>query len=194
VTVVCALDIARIWCYNLHSKMPSKVLPKSKSKVRVYLTFSDGLWQILARTDHIIAKLRQKELRQYGMTMNEAIVLFTVLRLKLSTPANISQQLFWEPHTVSEQLKSMETKGLIKKVRDLQRHNLIRVEVTEKGLEAYRESARRKSTREIMSALSKDEQVQLWNLLAKLRGKAMSDLGLVGPEPFPSSDPSKFRD
>ena len=160
------------------------------------MTFSDGLWQILARTDHIIAKLRQKELRQYSLTMNEAIVLFTVLRLKgqSSTPANISQQLFWEPHTVSEQLKSMETKGLIKKVRDLQRHNLIRVEVTQKGLEAYRDSARRKSTREIMSALSKEEQVQLWNLLAKLRGKAMSDLGLVGPEPFPSSDPSKFRD
>jgi DNA-binding MarR family transcriptional regulator len=175
--------------------MPSRVSGKSKSKVRVYLTFSDGLWQMMARTDHIIAKLRQKELRRYGITMNEAIVLFTVLRLKgLVTPANISQQLFWEPHTVSEQLKSMEAKGLIRKVRDLQRQNLIRVEITERGLEAYRQSAKRKSTRELMSVLDKEDQVQLWTLLAKLRERAMHESGLGYPEPFPPSDPSKFRD
>jgi DNA-binding MarR family transcriptional regulator len=175
--------------------MPSTESTKKKGNVRVYLTFSDGLWQMLARTDHIIAKLRQKELRQHGINMNEAIVLFTVLRLKaLATPANISQQLFWEPHTVSEQLKSMETKGLIKKVRDLQRQNLIRVEITESGLEAYRQSSKRRSTRDIMSALDKEDQVQLWVLLAKLRERAMRESALGYPEPFPPSDPSKFRD
>lgn len=175
--------------------MPSTVSTKNKAKVRVYLTFSDGLWQMLARTDHLLTKLRQKELRQYGINMNDAIVLFTVLRLKgLATPANISQQLFWEPHTVSEQLKSMEAKGLIKKVRDLQRHNLIHVEITEKGLEAYRQSAKRKSTRELMSVLDKEDQVQLWTLLAKLRERAMHESGLGYPEPFPPSDPTKFRD
>lgn len=161
--------------------------------MRVRMTLSDGLWQILARTDHIIAKARQKELRQYGITMNDAIVLFTAIRLKrLATPANISRQLFWEPHTVSEQLKAMEAKGLITKARDLARHNLIRVEVTEKGLEAYRQSARRISTRRAMSALSRDEQVQLWTLLAKVRERTRHDMGLDDAEPFPPSDPSQF--
>jgi len=154
------------------------------------MTLGDGLWQILARTDHVVAKLRQKELRQYGITMNDAIVLFTAIRLKrLATPANISRQLFWEPHTVSEQLKAMEKKGLIKKVRDLERHNLIRVDVTEKGLEAYRESSRRKSTRKVMSSLSKDEQIEMWALLAKIRQGAMRELGIDDFEPFPPSDP-----
>ena len=166
-------------------------MDKSTKKVRVHLTFSDGLWQIMARTDHIVAKARQKELRQYGITMNDAIVLFTAIRLKrLATPANISRQLFWEPHTVSEQLKAMEAKGLIRKARDLARHNLIRVEVTEKGFEAYRQSSRRKSTRKVMSVLSKDEQVQLWILLAKIRQKTMQEFGIDDFDPFPPSDPN----
>ena len=174
--------------------MKPTVSDNTRKNARVYLTFGDGLWQMLARTDHIITKLRQKELRQYGINMNDAVVLFTVVRLKrLATPANMSRQLFWEPHTVSEQLKSMEKKGLVRKVRDLERQNLIRVEATEKGLEAYRESARRKSTREIMSVLTKEDQVQLWTLLAKIRERAMQKAGLHLADPFPPSDPNKLR-
>lgn len=166
----------------------------SNNKVRVYLTFNDYLWQIIARTDHIITKLRQKELRQFGINMNEAIVLFTVLRLrKLATPANISRQLFWEPHTVSEQLTGMEKKELVRKVRDLERRNLVRIAVTEKGLEAYRKSAIRKSTREVMSVLTRDEQVQLWKLMAKIRGKAISKLGLDISDPFPPDSPPDMK-
>jgi DNA-binding MarR family transcriptional regulator len=153
------------------------------------MTLVDGLWQIMARTDHIVAKARQKELRQYGITMNDAIVLFTVIRLKkLATPTNISRQLFWEPHTISAQLKTMEKKGLVCRVRNPERHNLFRVEVTEKGLEAYRQSARRKSTRKLMSVLSKEEQIQLWALLAKIRQKTMHELGLDDLDPFPPLD------
>ena len=154
------------------------------------MTLSDGLWQILARTDHAIAKVRQKELHQYGITMNDSIVLFTVIRLKnLASPTNISRQLFWEPHTVSGQLKTMEKKGLVRRVKDLKRKNLIRVEITEKGLEAYRLSSLRKSTRKLMSDLSKEEQVQLWILLAKIRQKTMRELGWENLDPFPPSDP-----
>jgi DNA-binding MarR family transcriptional regulator len=173
--------------------MRSTDLGKGNRRVRVNLTFGDGLWQIMARTNHIVAKLRQRELREYGITMNEAVVLLTVIRLKkLATPANISRQLFWEPHTVSEQLKSMETKGLVRRVRDLERRNLIRVEATEKGLEAYRQSARWKSTRKTMSVLTKEEQLQLWALLAKIRERAIRQLGLRGSDPFPPSDPNKL--
>ena len=174
-------------------RMGSATSERVTNKPRVRVIFSDGLYQLLARTDHIVAKSRTKELRQYGITMNDAIVLFTAIRLKRqATPANISRQLFWEPHTVSEQLKAMEAKGLIKKVRDLERQNFIRVEVTEDGLKAYRESSGRKSTRKIMSVLSNDEQVQLWTLLAKIRQRAMLELGLDDFEPFPPSDPNEL--
>jgi DNA-binding MarR family transcriptional regulator len=174
--------------------MATKVSADPQRKnARVRLNLSDGLWQLLARTDHVIAKARQKELRQYGLTMSDAIVLLTVLRLKeQATPANISRQLFWEPHTISVQLRSMEKKGLILRARDLGRRNLIRVEVTDKGKEAYRESARWKSTRKIMSSLSETEKIQMWDFLARMRQRAMEELELDVAEPFPPSDPKEL--
>ena len=121
-------------------------------------------------------------------------MLFTVLRLKgQATPAAISRQLFWELHSVSEQLTRMEAKGLIRKVRDLGRRNLIRAEVTEKGVKVYHKSSRRRSRREIMSVLTKEEQLQLWELLAKLREKALHELGVPGSDPFPPSDSGELR-
>jgi DNA-binding MarR family transcriptional regulator len=160
---------------------------------RLNMTLGDGLWQILARTNHLVVKVRQKELREYGITMNDSVVLVSTLRLKeLATPTNISRQLFWEPHTVSAQLKIMEKKGLIRRVHDLGRHNLIRVEVTDKGLEAFRQSSHYKSTRKAMSALSKEEQVQLWMLVAKIRQNTMKMLGLSDRNLFPPADPNEL--
>jgi DNA-binding MarR family transcriptional regulator len=160
---------------------------------RLNMTLSDGLWQILARTNHLVIKVRQKELREYRITMNDSVVLVTTLRLKESaTPTNISRQLFWEPHTVSAQLKMMEKKGLIRRVHDLGRHNLIRVEVTDRGLEAFRQSSHYKSTRKAMSVLSKEEQIQLWVLVAKIRQNTMKMLGLDDLDPFPPADPNEL--
>ncbi len=173
--------------------MESTATPKVSKKPRAHLTFTDGLWHVFARTHHLVSKIRQKELRQYGMTMNEAVVLLTILRLKGSaTPTAIASELFWELHTVSEQLKSMEAKGLIRKVRDLGRRNLIRAEATDKGVEAYRRSARWRSTRETMSALTEEEQLQLWAILSKLRAKALQQLNLTGVDPYPPADPSEL--
>jgi DNA-binding MarR family transcriptional regulator len=176
-------------------EMGSTIGPDDNSqRARAYLTFTHALWQAFTRTHHVISKARQKELRQYGMTVEEAAVLFTVLRLKgHATPAAISRQLFWELHSVSEQLTRMEAKGLVRKVRDLGRRNLIRAEVTEKGVEVYRTSSRRRSAREIMSVLDKEEQRQLWALLAKLREKALHELGAGGSDPLSPSDPDESR-
>ncbi|OGO40449.1 MAG: hypothetical protein A2147_08765 [Chloroflexi bacterium RBG_16_57_8] len=163
-------------------------------RARAYLTFTHALWQAFTRTHHVISKVRQKELRRYAMTVEEAAVLFTVLRLKgQATPAAISRQLFWELHSVSEQLTRMEAKGLVRKVRDLGRRNLIRAEVTEKGVEIYRRSSRRRSAREIMSVLTKEEQLQLWALLAKLRAKALHELGVRGSDQSSPLDPGEPR-
>lgn len=165
---------------------------ENKPKIRLRLTTADNLWLLLARTQHIVSKIRHKELRQCGVTINEAAVLFTILRLKRpATPAAISQEVHWEPHTVSELLKVMEKKGTIKKVRDLERKNLIRVAITEKGIEAYLKSSQRKSTRQVMSVLTKEEQIQLWALLAKVRDKGLEQLGIDIPDVFPPSKPLK---
>lgn len=148
-----------------------------------------GLWQLLTRTRHVIFKARQKELRRYGISTRASAVLFIALRYDKVTPSLISQQLVLEHHSVSELLKRMEKEGLIKRVKDLERKNLVRIEVTNKGREAYHLSAERESTKEIMSVLTHDEQFELWHILYKLRKKAIQYLGLENLERYPPEDP-----
>ena len=73
----------------------------------------------------------------------------------------------------------MEKKGLIRKVRDLQRKNLVRVEMTEKGKQAYNNTAREESVRRIMTSLSEKECRQLISCLDKLHNRAFKELGIV---------------
>jgi DNA-binding MarR family transcriptional regulator len=132
---------------------------------------------MMRRTDRVIYKARQKELDKYGISAEVAAALFAILRLgRKATPAEIARQLFLERHSISEQLMRMEKDGLIRKAKDLDRKNSIRVEVTDKGYEAYLQSAKRRSTKKIMSQLTDEEQEQLWALLARLRDAALLQL------------------
>ena len=66
----------------------------------------------------------------------------------------------------------MEKQGLVRKVKDLDRKNLVRVVLTEKGREAYYHSTKRESIHQIMSFLSEEERQQLRHCLQTLRDKA----------------------
>ena len=48
-------------------------------------------------------------------------------------------------------------------------------------------------SQEVMSALTKEEQVQLWTLLAKIRERAMQKAGIRISDPFPPSDPNELH-
>ena len=151
------------------------------------------LWQLLNRTSHLMLKARQKELDQYGISIRSSAILEIISRLdKKTTPTAISQQTFVERHSISEQLARMEKEGLIIKARDLEMKNLVRVAATEKGQEVFKKTTLRKSIKQITSALSREEQKQLWSLLAKLRERTMKTLGIEDQEYFPPSDPDEL--
>jgi len=79
----------------------------------------------------------------------------------------------------------MAREGLVRKTKDLDRKNLIRVTLTEKGREAYYQSTARKSIQRILSSLSEEQKQQLGLLLEELRNKALEELGLGHKLPFP---------
>ena len=102
-------------------------------------------------------KARTRELFQYGITPAEAAVLVIVQAIgEKATPAEISRWLFREPHSISGLLARMEKQGLVRKVKDLDRKNLVRVVITEKGQQAYQQSTKRESIHRIMSSLSEE--------------------------------------
>ncbi len=80
------------------------------------------LWTLIRQTVHLLGKYREQELREFGMTIMASGVL-NILKTANEPPniAEISRIILREPHTVGTSMKRMETKGLIKIIRDRKR-------------------------------------------------------------------------
>ena len=142
------------------------------------------LWVLLHQACDATARARENELRPVGISGMQAAVLFIVKTLEMPTPAEISRRLFREPHTVSGLVNRMERQGLVRKVKDLERKNLIRVAITEKGEEAYQQSREMKVIHKLLSSLSQEEQENLRAYLGTLRNRALVELAGQRPWPF----------
>ena len=137
------------------------------------------LWALLIRTKDTIYRVRQRELREVNISPIEAAVLVIVRATgRKATPAEISRWLFRQPHGISMLIDRLQKEGLVRKVKDLGKKNLVRVELTEKGQQAYDHAAKRIVIDRIMSSLSEEERHQLSSYLEKLRGKALEELGV----------------
>ena len=144
------------------------------------------LWVLLHQPRDAVFKAREKELSPYGISTMQAAVLFIILAIgNEATPTEISRWLFREPHSVSNRLSRMEKEGLVTKVKDLHRKSLVRVALTEKGRQAYYQSAKRESIHQTMSSLSEEERQQLRSYLVKLRDQALKQLIRDLKPPFP---------
>ena len=145
----------------------------------VYTDKHYGLWLLLILVKDAIHRARREELRQVDITANEAGVLFYTQALgNRAIPSEISRCLFKRPHAISTLISKMEKEGLVNKVNDLDRKNLVRVELTAKGQQAYNYASKRAVIHRIVSSLSEEEYQQLNSYLEKLRDKAFEELGL----------------
>jgi DNA-binding MarR family transcriptional regulator len=144
------------------------------------------LWVLLHQACDAMIRARENEVRGFGISRMQAAVLFIVKAIKgPATPAEISRWLFREPHTVFGILERMEKRGLVRQVKDLERKNMIRVVITEKGEEAYQRSRELKVIRTILSSLSVEQRANLKPYLETLRNKALGELGVKYELPFP---------
>jgi len=135
------------------------------------------LWWLLNRTRDAMFKVRTRELRKAGISVRKAGALLIIKVLgNRAILSEIARWMFKEPHSVSGLINRMEEEGLVKRVKDLEKKNLVRVEITEKGQQAYEYSVKREALHRIISALSEEERDQFGSCLVKLRNKALTDL------------------
>ncbi len=145
-------------------------------------------WVFMARTRDAIFKSRVQELQKHDLSARQSSVLIVLEELdRKATPAEVSKWVFREPHSVSNFLKRMERDGLIKRVKDLKRKNMIRIEITEKGREAVHDAKEIESIHKIMAVLSEEEHRQLMAIMQKLWDKALEELWIENRPIFPSS-------
>ena len=144
------------------------------------------LWWLILQMRRSLYKARAKELAKYSLTPEKSAVLFIIKVIGYrATPAEISRYLLREPHSVVGLLQRMERQGLIERFNDLERKNLVRVALTEKGEETYSFTANLESVHRILSCLSKEDRQQLKGYLERLRNKAIEELGESKPPKFP---------
>lgn len=145
------------------------------------------LWVLLHQAKDTIFAAREVELRQYGTSPMHAAVLFIMQAIgSEATPTKIAQWLLRSPNTVSDLLDRMERAGLVRKTRDPDRKNVIRVTITDKGRQAHNDSMKLESIHRIMSCLSKEERQQLRSISQKLRDEALKPAVVsIRQVPFP---------
>jgi DNA-binding MarR family transcriptional regulator len=136
------------------------------------------LSRLLSITRDAIRKARQKELDQYNVHTRRATLLLAVQSLgDRATPVAIGKWLLRERHSVSELLSKMENDGLVKKIRDLDRRNRVRVVLTPKGLRLYEKSSKGTVFPGVISSLSQKERKHLKGCLRILMNEALKELG-----------------
>jgi len=152
---------------------------------KVQVPEGTDIYALLLQCGHSITKVGQKEIKEAGITMTQAALLFVVKATDgPATLSEISRWLFRERHTVFALVKQMERQGLVTRVKDLKRKNAFRVVLTEKGEEAYRGAmAKEHVIPDVVSCLSQEERDNLRSCLLKLRDEALSRLG--EPPRFP---------
>jgi DNA-binding MarR family transcriptional regulator len=147
-------------------------------------------WVIFSQTRDAILKARERELHSQSISESHAQLLFIITLIgHNATPAKIARWLFREPHSISEIIDRMEKQGLVKKVKDLDRKNQVRIEITEKGLDQYQRSFIPKNIPEVISVLSDDEKKQFIASLLKLRKAAIARVGTKYEVPLPPIEP-----
>ena len=136
-----------------------------------------NLWLLLLKLRRVMLRAREKELAPFGVTPEQAGVLYILENSgKAVVPIEISRLMLREPNTVSALLDRMESKGLLRRTRDLGRRNLVRVAITEKGKEAYLQSTNRDIIHNIMCALSEEQRQQLQSYLMTVLEKTLEEL------------------
>ncbi len=145
-----------------------------------------NLWILLNHVNDLVEKAREKELRKKDISYREAAALLIIKAIgNGATPAKISRWLFREPHTISELISRMEKRGLVKKVKDMDRKNLVRVALTAKGERAFAQSTKRNAIENIIGRLPEEERKQLKSSLERLRDIALRQLRVSFKPPYP---------
>jgi MarR family multiple antibiotic resistance transcriptional regulator len=142
-------------------------------------------WWEMSVTSLILQRAWGMELGQIGLTVPQTLVLIMVAGSpEPLTPMKLSKLLHREPHTISALLSRMEAQGLVKKERNLERGNWVRVTLTKKGKEAYQRQIVARKVRNITECLSKQELDALNKINGKMRAKGIGLLREMMPSPY----------
>ena len=161
--------------------MAKKREPKydESAKFFSYGDTDQDLWLLFTHARYAVYRAREKELQALGTSPEHVGALFIIQALgEKATPSEIARQMIRRPHTVSALLKRMVKIGLIKEVKDLDRKNMVRAVLTDKGKRIYKASTLRGPIHRILGQLNDNEKKRFRKTLEKILAEARKEIGL----------------
>lgn len=130
------------------------------------------LWRFLDHTRYMIARLRELELAQFGLTPEQVYVL-DILNVEggSTTIGVIVEMTQRQHHTISTLIARMEKKGLVEKRRSRGDKRSYEIVMTRDGVQLF-QKVTRKSIEMAFSTLSKDDKIKLSAILKDLLAQA----------------------
>ena len=146
-------------------------------------------WALLFQTTHAMRQVTARMFRPLGISPLELVALRIIKGSpKPIRPIDLSQLLLRKRTSMSALVNTLQKKRLVRKAKDLDRKNLVRIELTEKGEELYRQaydiSITDKAIYRILRTLSDEEYQQLISSLEVLFEKALQELKIDYKLPF----------
>jgi DNA-binding MarR family transcriptional regulator len=133
----------------------------------------------LLQVSDILFKIRERELLPQNLSATAAEILFLVDAMGEDvTPAKITRMLLREPHAISGILIRMEKHGLIKRIKNMERKNLIRVTLTAKGQNALKQAMKQTGAAQVISKLTEAQRSKLKQTLNILKEAGKKELNL----------------
>jgi DNA-binding MarR family transcriptional regulator len=133
----------------------------------------------LLQVADILFKIRERELLPQNLSATASAILFLVDAMGDGvTPAKITRMILREPHAISGILIRMEKQGLIKRAKNMESKNLIRVTLTARGRNALKQAMKQTDTTQILSRLSEGQRTKLTKSLSILKEAGKKELKL----------------
>ncbi len=140
-------------------------------------------WVILDQARAAVARARELELAQYGLSVVHVTVLsYLYIKDRALTIEEISRWNLREPHSVSTLISRMEKIGLVKKEK-IPGDKKLRIILTDQG-RAIHDKITCRSIDMALSVLSDAEKAQMSSYLEKIRDHTCHLLGIDFKPPF----------
>ncbi len=130
------------------------------------------LFLLMGKINHLTYLSRQKELSHYHIPSQQFYVLRIIQELGTqATLTKVAKHVERKINVISRQTISMEKDGLIKRIKDTPKSRLLRMELTDKGLEMIKIGKDSKTIDTILSVLTEKELQAMYVSLNKILGK-----------------------
>jgi MarR family transcriptional regulator, organic hydroperoxide resistance regulator len=132
---------------------------------------------LLKRVDETVRICRGNELKKFGISAEQCTAVTCIhFYDNNATQNDIARWSSRKPSTITALIRRMEKQGLITKTPDPVKKNTVRIGLTDKGYQVYKQSFRSESIVDIFKVLPKNKRDVLWSLLQTVMDQAYKNL------------------